>query len=47
MDSESYEKSIEALTLISKAITSDQYLEDILRLIVIVTAQVGRDVVAE
>ena len=40
MDSESYEKSIEALTLISKAITSDQYLEDILRLIVIVTAQV-------
>ena len=27
MDSESYEKSIEALTLISKAITSDQYLE--------------------
>jgi two-component system, response regulator PdtaR len=40
MDSESYEKSIEALTLISKAITSDQYLEDILRLIAIVTAQV-------
>ena len=40
MDSTSYEKSIEALTLISKAITSDQYIEDILRLIVIVTAKV-------
>jgi len=37
MDSTSYEKSIEALTLISKAIASDQYIEDILRLIVIVT----------
>jgi NAD+ synthetase len=35
-----YDKSIEALTLISKAITSDQYLEDILRLIVMVTAEV-------
>ncbi|MCK8601341.1 NAD(+) synthase [Syntrophobacteraceae bacterium DRH4] len=37
---EAYDKSIEALTLISKAITSDQYLEDILRLIVMVTAEV-------
>lgn len=37
---ETYDKSIEALTLISKAITSDQYLEDILRLIVMVTAEV-------
>ncbi len=35
-----YDKSIEALTLISEAITSDQYLEDILRLIVMVTAEV-------
>ena len=40
MDSTSYEKSIEALTLISRAIASDQYIEDILRLIVIVTAKV-------
>ena len=40
MDTTSYEKTIEALTLISKAITSDQYIEDILRLIVIVTAKV-------
>jgi signal transduction protein with GAF and PtsI domain len=40
MDTQSYEKTIEALTLISKAITSDQYIEDILRLIVIVTAKV-------
>lgn len=37
---ETYDRSIEALTLISKAITSDQYLEDILRLIVMVTAEV-------
>jgi len=37
---EAYDKSIEALTLISKAITSDQFLEDILRLIVMVTAEV-------
>jgi NAD+ synthetase len=37
---EAYDKSIEALTIISKAITSDQYLEDILRLIVMVTAEV-------
>jgi NH3-dependent NAD+ synthetase len=34
------DRSIEALSLISKAITSDQYLEDILRLIVMVTAEV-------
>ena len=40
MDSSSFERTIEALTLISKAITSDQYIEDILRLIVIVTAKV-------
>jgi signal transduction protein with GAF and PtsI domain len=39
MDSQSYEKTIEALTIISRAITSDQYLEDILRLIVLVTAE--------
>ena len=39
MDTQSYDKTIEALTLISKAITSDQYLEDILRLIVLVTAE--------
>ncbi|MBW1980438.1 MAG: GAF and ANTAR domain-containing protein [Deltaproteobacteria bacterium] len=40
MDSSSFEETIEALTLISRAITSDQYIEDILRLIVIVTAKV-------
>jgi NAD+ synthetase len=40
VEHEAYGKSIEALTLISKAITSDQYLEDILRLIVMVTAEV-------
>jgi NAD+ synthetase len=37
---DAYDKSIEALTLISKAITSEHYLEDILRLIVMVTAEV-------
>ncbi len=37
---DTYDRSIEALSLISKAITSDQYLEDILRLIVMVTAEV-------
>jgi len=37
---ETYDKYIKALTDISKAITSDQYLEDILKLIVMVTAQV-------
>lgn len=40
MDTQSYDKTIEALTLISRAITSDQYLEEILRLIVLVTAEV-------
>jgi len=35
-----YDKYIKAITEISKAITSDQYLEDILKLIVMVTAQV-------
>jgi NH3-dependent NAD+ synthetase/putative methionine-R-sulfoxide reductase with GAF domain len=39
-DHHTYDRSIEALSLISKAITSDQYLEDILRLIVMVTAEV-------
>jgi signal transduction protein with GAF and PtsI domain len=37
---ETYDKYIKAITRISKAITSDQYLEDILKLIVMVTAQV-------
>lgn len=36
----SYTKQIEALSKISEAITSDLYLEDILRLIVVVTAEV-------
>lgn len=39
MDNKLYEKQIKALTKISKAITSEHYLEDILRLIVVVTAQ--------
>lgn len=34
------DKSVEALTVISKAIISDQFLDDILRLIVMVTAEV-------
>jgi len=37
---ETYEKYIKAITDISQAITSDQYLEDILKLIVMVTAKV-------
>ncbi len=37
---EIYEKYIKALMQISQAITSDQYLEDILKLIVMVTAKV-------
>ena len=37
---ETYDKYIRALTQISNAITSDQYLEDILKLIVMVTAKV-------
>ncbi len=36
----SHEKQIEALSQISAAITSDRYLDDILRLIVMVTAEV-------
>lgn len=39
MDNTSFDKTIEALTLISAAITSDQFIEDVLRLIVIVTAE--------
>jgi len=39
MDNASFDKTIEALTLISAAITSDQFIEDVLRLIVIVTAE--------
>lgn len=35
----SFQKQIDALTEISKAITSDRYIEDILRLIVTVTAE--------
>jgi signal transduction protein with GAF and PtsI domain len=37
---ETYNKYIKALTDISRAITSEQYLEDILKLIVMVTAKV-------
>jgi len=37
---ETYDKYIKALTQISNSITSDQYLEDILKLIVMVTAKV-------
>ena len=36
----SYEKQIKALSEISQAISSDQYLDDILKLIVTVTANV-------
>ena len=39
MNSIPYEEQIKALSKISKAIASDLYLEDILRLIVVVTAQ--------
>ncbi|MBN1842657.1 MAG: GAF and ANTAR domain-containing protein [Deltaproteobacteria bacterium] len=39
---QSFEKHIEALTKISKAITSDRYIEDILRLVVTVTAETMR-----
>ena len=38
-DDRSFERHIEALTRISKAITSDRYIEDILRLVVTVTAE--------
>ncbi len=37
---ETYDRYIKAITEISKAITSDRYLEDILKLIVMVTAKV-------
>jgi len=37
---ETYDKYIKGITEISKAITSDKYLEDILKLIVMVTAKV-------
>ena len=40
ISSETYDKYIKALMDISRAITSDQYLEDILKLIVMVTARV-------
>lgn len=40
MESMPYEEQIKALTKISKAIASDLYLEDILRLIVTMTAEV-------
>jgi signal transduction protein with GAF and PtsI domain len=39
LDNKSFDKTIEYLTLISEAITSERYLEDVLRLIVIVTAE--------
>ncbi len=39
--SETYDKYLKALMDISRAITSDQYLEDILKLIVMVTARVS------
>ena len=42
MDAMPYEEQIKGLSKISKAITSDLYLEDILRLIVAVTAEVMR-----
>ncbi len=38
-DEHTFERHIEALTRISKAITSDRYIEDILRLVVTVTAE--------
>ena len=42
MPEETFKRHIEALTRISKAITSDRYIEDILRLVVTVTAEVMR-----
>jgi signal transduction protein with GAF and PtsI domain len=41
-DIEASERHIEALTRISKAISSDRYIEDILRLVVTVTAETMR-----
>lgn len=38
-DDQTYERHIEALTKISRAITSDRYIEDILRLVVTATAE--------
>ncbi len=38
-EEETFQRHIEALTRISRAITSDRYIEDILRLIVTVTAE--------
>lgn len=38
-DESTFERHIEALSRISKAITSDRYIEDILRLVVTVTAE--------
>ena len=40
MENTPYEEQIKALAKISKAIVSDLYLEDILRLVVTVTAEV-------
>jgi two-component system, response regulator PdtaR len=40
ISTETYDKYIRGITEISRAITSDQYLEDILKLIVMVTARV-------
>ena len=40
MERKSYKEQIKALSKISRAITSDLYLDDILRLIVTVTAEV-------
>lgn len=42
METKSYEEQIKALSEISRAITSELYLDDILRLIVTVTAEVMR-----
>jgi len=41
-ETKAFERHIEALTRISKAITSDRYIEDILRLVVTVTAETMR-----
>jgi signal transduction protein with GAF and PtsI domain len=41
-DNHAFERHINALTRISKAITSDRYIEDILRLVVTVTAETMR-----
>ena len=41
-EDQDFERHIEALTKISKAITSDRYIEDILRLVVTVTAETMR-----